>query len=156
VELRPPKDHAASLGGLKGASGACGDHRSFLLSKSREQVQDERVYIGTKLCHEEWDTVRHETRDEVNVSAQPIQFRDRDGALELAGLSKCGGQLGATVQRIGALASLDFDELTDNLETLSLGEAHQRLPLRFNTEPGSPLLRRAHPDVRHQPPVAAR
>ena len=64
-----------------------------------------------------------------------------------------GLELRAAVERIRALAGLYLDELTDQLQALSVGELMKGLPLSLDPEPRAALLRRGNPDVRDNLPV---
>jgi hypothetical protein len=70
----------------------------------------------------------------VNITAKPIELRDTDRALELAGLGKGGLQLGTPIERVRTLACLDFNELPDNLETLCLSEPGNGFTLSGDTK----------------------
>jgi len=67
----------------------------------------------------------------MNVAAQAVELGDGNRATTAASLRERGGKLWSAVTRVCALASLYFDELSDNLEPLSHNKAHKRFPLRF-------------------------
>ena len=77
VELGVAEGDTACLSGCKGLPGACADQSALLLGKSGEQVQDKGVNVRAQLCDQEGNLVRHEAADEVNISAQAVQFGDR-------------------------------------------------------------------------------
>ena len=82
----------------------------------------------------------------MHVAREPIELGDGDGRLALpAGLGQCGGELRAAIERVGALARLDLDELGDDLEPLGLGEPGDGGALGVNAEPGAALLASADP-----------
>jgi hypothetical protein len=45
-------------------------------------VQDKRVDSWPEFGHYEWDTLRYQARDERDISAEPIELGDHDGAPE--------------------------------------------------------------------------
>ena len=58
----------------------------------------------------------------MDVSAQPIELGNRDGAFTVpAGLGKRGGELRSALDRIRAFACFDLDELGDDLTILGGG-----------------------------------
>jgi hypothetical protein len=57
----------------------------------RPAEQHEGVRVGAKLGDDERDPLRHEPRDEGNVTREPVQFGDNDGAMNAAGLGQGGG-----------------------------------------------------------------
>ena len=56
-------------------------------------------------------------------------------------------ELWPALQRIGAFASLDLDELARDSETLALAELDDRPTLRFQAQAGAPLPSGRHADV---------
>ena len=72
-----------------------------------------------------------------DVARQPIELGDGDRRpfAVLAGLGQRGDELGAAIERVGALARLDLDELGDDLEPLDLGEAGDGGALGVHAEP---------------------
>jgi hypothetical protein len=115
------------------------NHRSLLLCKRGEQVQDERVHIRAKLGDNEWHPLCHQAGDEMNVAAQTVELGDGNGATTAASLRERGGKLWSAVKRVRALAGFYFDELSENLEVLSHRKARKRLTLRFEAEAGAAL-----------------
>jgi hypothetical protein len=91
--------------------------------------------------------VSHEPAEKVYVPAEPVQLRDRNGALKLLSGRESCPKLRASVESIGALAGLHLNELTGQFEALSLRKLVKRLSLSLDAEPGAPLLGRANPDV---------
>jgi hypothetical protein len=56
--------------------------------------------------------VRHQTADEVDVAAKPVQLGDDDGRLALLGdLQRCG-ELRPAIQRIPPFAGLDLCDVS--------------------------------------------
>ena len=87
----------------------------------------------------------------MDVSAQPIELGNRDGAFTVpAGLGERGGELRATLDRIRAFAGFDLDELGDDLITLGGGEPGDRGALGIDPETGAALLTSAQPEVSDQ------
>jgi hypothetical protein len=68
------------------------------------------------------------------VTAEAIKFGDRDGALELLSGCESGLELRAAVERVGALARLNLNELTNRLQTLHESKLVERLPLGLDAE----------------------
>jgi hypothetical protein len=66
---------AADLCGGEARLGPPRDQGAFLLGEGGEQVEHERVGIGAQLAHDEGDTVRHETGNEMHVAATPTPRR---------------------------------------------------------------------------------
>jgi hypothetical protein len=79
------------------------------------QVQHEGVGVGAELGYDEGNLVRHQAADEMHVARQTIQLRNNDRTLEAASISQGGGELRATIQRVGAFAGFDLDKLGDDL-----------------------------------------
>jgi hypothetical protein len=71
------------------------------------------------------------TGDERNGARQPVELGDNDRRppAPTARLGQCGGELWAAIERIGALAAFDLDELGGDLEAFNRGEAANRLSL---------------------------
>ena len=58
----------------------------------------------------------------MNVAGKPVELGDSYRALVLPGLGQRRRQLRPRVERVSSLAGLDLDELSRDLEALSLGE----------------------------------
>ena len=85
----------------------------------------------------------------MDVSAQPIELRNRDGAFTVpAGLGERDGELRAALDRVRALAGLDLDEFADDLVTLDIREPGDRVALGVDPETRAALLASADPDHR--------
>jgi hypothetical protein len=84
--------------------GASGNQRPLFFGERGIQVQHERVGVGAELGHDERHVVAHQAADEMNVAAQPIELGDDDWASRLPGLPERCGQLGPTIEGVGALA----------------------------------------------------
>jgi hypothetical protein len=110
-------------------------------------VQHERVRVPAQLGDDERGSLRHEARDERDVAAQPIQLRDDDRRLDLARRRECCGQPRPTLERVGALAGLNLDELGDDVEALGRGKGRDRLALRLEPEARASLAGGADADV---------
>ena len=124
-----PKGDPAGLRGRKGLTGACRDQRALLLGQRGEQVQDEGINVGAKLGHQEGHLVGHQAADEVNVTAEAVQFSHGDVALLLSGECERCLELWPSVYGVRSLTCLDLNELPDKLEPLSLSELLEGLPL---------------------------
>ena len=83
----------------------------------------------------------------MNVAGKPVELGDRDRALVLLGLGQRRRQLRALVERIGALAGLDLDELSHDFEALGLGKPGNGGALRFKTKAGLGLLAGGNADI---------
>jgi hypothetical protein len=95
-------------------------------------VQGEAISIGAKLGNDEGHFVRHQARDKKNISAEPIELRNRYRALSVtAGLGQRGGELRAPIEGVSPLARLDLDELGLDLEALALGKSGHGRALRL-------------------------
>jgi hypothetical protein len=130
-ELGASELYAASLGPCQRVPRLRCNHRSLLLCKRGEQMQDEGVHIRAKLGDNEWHPLCHQAGDEMNVAAQTVELGDGNGATTAASLRERGGKLWSAVKRVRALASLYFGELSDNFEPLSHNKPRKRLRLRF-------------------------
>src|SRR5690348_6409528 len=73
-ELRASELHAARFRSRQSHFGPRGDQRAFFLRQRREQVQNERVNVWPKLSDEKRHPVCHETRYEMDVTAEPVQL----------------------------------------------------------------------------------
>ena len=73
-ELRPSELYPTSLGALKSVPRSRRDHRALLLRQGCEQMQDEGVNVGAKLGNDELHALGHQTGDEMNVAAEPVEF----------------------------------------------------------------------------------
>jgi hypothetical protein len=88
-------------------------------------MQDEGVNVGAKLGDDELHALRHETRDEMNISAEAIELGHHNRALRRRASARAAASCGRRIESIGALAGLDLLEHADNLETLRSDEAAQ-------------------------------
>jgi Transposase DDE domain len=79
-ELRVTQRNPTLFGSRERRLRPMANHRPLFLSKRCEQVQNEWVYVGTKLCDDEGDAVSHQAADEVNVAAEAA----RDMARQIA------------------------------------------------------------------------
>lgn len=86
----------------------------------------------------------------MDVARQPIELRDDDGAFTSLGLGQSGGELGAAIEGVGALARLHLHVFANALEALGLSEAGDSGALRLDAQAGLALARRADPDVRDE------
>ncbi len=87
----------------------------------------------------------------MDVPAEAIELGNRDGAFTVpAGLGESGGELRAALDRVGALAGLDLDELADDLVTLGGCESGNRGALGIDPETRAALLASADPEVGDQ------
>ncbi len=120
---------------------------ALFLGQGRVNVQHERVCIGAKLGHDEGDALGHQARYERYVSREAAEFGHHHSRLGLAGLSKCLGQLGATLQRIRTLPRLDFHILGHNLAPLGRSEPGNGFALCFDAQAALALLGARNPNV---------
>jgi hypothetical protein len=70
----------------------------------------------------------------VNIAAQPVQFRDNKGRLDLLGPAQRCGELRAFVEHVGAFSGLNLYKLTSNLQKLAGGKSGDCIPLRDRTQ----------------------
>ena len=78
------------------------------------------------------------------MAAASLQFLILTGRAQVL-LAAAGAR--AAVEGVGTFASLDLDELADDLEALGLGEALDGLALGVEPEAAAALLLRRDPDV---------
>src|SRR5271165_4337076 len=123
--------------------------RWLLLSEGGVQVQQERLHVRAEIGDQKRRLVRHEPADEVNVTREPVELSDGDGAMlpVATGFGQCGSELRAAVERVRTLARLDLDMLGDDLEALGLGEADDGGTLGVDAKPRAALLAGADPVV---------
>ena len=87
----------------------------------------------------------------MDVSAEAIELGNRDRAFPVpAGLGERNGELRAALDRIGALAGFDLDELGDDIVTLGGGETGDGGALGIDPETRAALLASADPEVGDQ------
>ena len=129
----PPELDPSCFGGSQRVLGPRRDHASFLLGQRGVEVQHEGVGIGAQLRGDERHPRGHQSGDEGDVTRQPIELGDDDGAARLFRSCQRLRELRPTFQRIGALAGLDLDELARDGETLAFAELVNGTTLRFET-----------------------
>ena len=57
-------------------------------------MQHERLDVSAEFGDDEWDPMGHQAGNEMDVSGQPIELGNRDGAFTVsAGLGERGGEL---------------------------------------------------------------
>ena len=86
-------------------------------------MQDERVNVWAKLSDYEGDAVCHQAADEVNITAEAVQFGDRHGAVLSPRLTQGRCKLRAPVESVRPLARLDLNEHPAQREALSARKA---------------------------------
>jgi hypothetical protein len=87
-------------------------------------VQHERIGISAQLGHDEGRPVGHETGDEMDVAAQPVELGADDWRLDFAGaLDRC-----VKLRSVIVGAALGLGEGLDRLERLGLGKPGRSLP----------------------------
>jgi hypothetical protein len=92
-------------------------------------MQHERLHVRPKFGDDERNPMRHQAGNEMDVSAQPIELGNRDGAFTVpAGLGERGGELRPAIERVSALAGFDLNELLITRATV----AHVHFPATFN------------------------
>ena len=128
-----PKTSATGLGSGERGTGPRRDHMTLLLGERRIDVKHERVSIGSKLGYDERHPLRHQPRNEGHVPRQAIELRHDHGSLVPASLLERLSQLWTAIEGISPLSGLDLDMLGDDLEAIGLGEARDRLALRFQS-----------------------
>ena len=103
-------------------------------------MQHEGIGIRAQLCDDEGDSLGHQTRDEGDISGEPVELGDDDRALAGRARGERCCELRAPVQGIGAFAGLDLGELGDEGIVLGFGEPGACGPLRLDPEARSALL----------------
>ena len=139
--------YASRLRGLESILGSSRDHPALLLGKSRVEVQHERVGVRAQLRGDERHPGGHQAGDEGDVAREPIELGDDDGATRLLRGGQSRRKLRPALQRIGALARLDLDELARDGETLAFAELGDGPTLRFQAQAGAALPSSRHADV---------
>ena len=81
------------------------DHRPLFLGDGRVNVQHERLDLGAELGDDESNLARHEAGDEHNVTREPIERGDDDGAFQPASFGEGGLELRPALQCVGTLGS---------------------------------------------------
>jgi hypothetical protein len=73
-------------------------------------MEDERINVRTKFRHYERHAVRHKPANEMDVAAQPVQFRYSHRAALTARLVERGSKLGAPLNGVRAFARFHLNE----------------------------------------------
>ena len=79
--------------------------------------------IGAQVSNHERHSMRHQSRDEMHVSTQPIELRDQDRTFRLTGLRQGGREFGPALKGICPLAGLDLDMLANEFDSFGFSEA---------------------------------
>jgi hypothetical protein len=112
-------------------SGALGNGSALYLGEGGIDVQHEGIRISAKLRNDEWRFVRHQAADEVDVTTQSVELGNDDGRLVLPSGLQGRGEFRPPIERVGALAGLDFLEGLKQRIALSVGEAGKCCLLRL-------------------------
>jgi hypothetical protein len=89
---------------------------------------------------DERDTLGHQARNEVNIAAQAVEFRDNDRRFDLLRLAECRGDLRTLFQRVRAFSGLDLYKLTSGFQSFAGGKPCDGIPRRFKAEAAFALL----------------
>src|SRR5262249_44499604 len=103
--------HTASASTREGSFGSLRDQSPLLLSERSIDVKQEGTRLRAELSHDEGHALGHQTGNERDVTAEPIELSDDDRGLALLGRSECCGQLGPPLERVGPFPGLDLHEL---------------------------------------------
>jgi hypothetical protein len=104
-------------------------------------VQHEGICIHAQLGHHEWDSLRHQSGNECDISGEPVELGNDDGAFAQATCGQRRGQLRPPVERVRALVSFNLDELGRELEAFGCGETLDSGSLDFDAKPRTALAR---------------
>ena len=110
-------------------------------------AQHEGIGIGAQLRGDERHLRGHQPGDEGDVAGEPIELGNDDGAAGLLRSRQSRRELRPALQRIGALAGFNLNELARDGETLALAELGDGTMLRLQAQAGAALPRRRHADV---------
>jgi len=105
----------------------------FLLGQGCEQVQHERVDVGSQFSDDERDLVGHQAGYEMHVATEPVELRHDDRAFVLLGKGERGQELRAH-RGVVTFAGLDLGELGQDFEVLVAGEREDLLLLAIETK----------------------
>jgi len=97
-------------------------------------MEHEGIGIGAEFSDDERHLLRHQAGDEGDVAREPVELGDDHRTAFSSCSGQCLGEARAPVEGIRSLAGLDLDELADEVEALSLGEAQHRCPLRVDAK----------------------
>jgi integrase len=111
-----------------------------LQSLARDLIASVDMSIGSQLSDDERDPLSHQTADEMDIAAEPIEFRDDDRALQPAGYLESRGKLLPAVERVSALASLDLGESLYDVAALGSGKPGDGIALGLEVKPRAALL----------------
>ena len=129
-----PSRVALCLAGGKRGFRPRGDEATLLLGKRGVEMQHEGVGIGSELCHDEGDALRHQPGDEGDIAGETIELGDDNGAFGDSGSGKGGGELRSPIERIAALAGLDLGELAQEAQSFAVREAGHHGALGLDSE----------------------
>ncbi|MCG5240951.1 hypothetical protein MCW82_14340 [Azospirillum doebereinerae] len=129
--------------GLEGGSGPIGDELAFLLGQGSPEVEGEWVHVDPELGHDELDPVTHQSGDEMNITAEPVQLGHDQGAFPALGLGNGRVQSWPVIVTTGHHVAV---EIRDDEPGIS-GEPGNSLLLSIETESRPPLFTGRYPDV---------
>jgi hypothetical protein len=98
------------------------DQGALLFGERGKEVQYERIDVRAEVRDHEWNAMRHEAGNEMDITRQPVKLRYGDRASQCPCLGERCRQLGSPIERIASFAGLDLDEFGDEVEPLALGE----------------------------------
>jgi hypothetical protein len=99
----------------KGGLGTGRDQRPLILSERRVKMEHKRVRVGAELGDDEQQPLRHQPRNEMHVSGEPIEIRDDNGTVRLASVNEGVAELWTAVERVGALSDLGLNKLAHEI-----------------------------------------
>jgi hypothetical protein len=120
---------------------------ALFFSERGIDVEHERINAHAKLRDYKRHLVRHQSRNKMHVTAQPIKLSNGDGAFLVARLFQRGGELRALAKGIGPFARLDLCERGGDPQAVGFGKPCEGLLLRRQTEARPCLFLRTDPVI---------
>ncbi len=85
-------------------------------------MQDERIDVRTEFRYNEWNAMRHQAGNEMDVPRQTVELGNHDRASQRARLGERCRQLGPAIERVASFTGFNFDELGDDFKPLAFGK----------------------------------
>jgi hypothetical protein len=102
--------------------------------------RDHPVARPSPLSDDERAPLSHQTADEVDVAAEPVELRGDDRAFQLAGHLEGRGKLRPALKRVSALTGLDLGESIYDVAALGSGKPGNGIALGLEAKPSGALL----------------